>query len=41
METYMERYQAWFSSDTIDADTKAELTAIADTPEDSAFRLSG
>ena len=28
METYMERYQAWLSSDTIDEDTKQELQKI-------------
>ena len=41
METYMERYQAWLSSDTIDEDTKQELREIADKPEEIAFRFSG
>ena len=41
METYRERYQAWLASDTIDADTKKELRAIADDPEEIAFRFSG
>ena len=41
METYMERYQAWLSSDTIDEDTKKELREIADDPEEIAFRFSG
>ena len=41
METYRERYQAWLASDTIDADTKKELHAIVDDPEEIAFRFSG
>ncbi len=41
METYMERYQAWLSSDTIDEDTKNELRGIADNPAEIAFRFSG
>lgn len=41
MENYMERYQAWLASDTIDEDTKKELREIANNPEEIAFRFSG
>lgn len=40
MEQYMERYQAWLDSDHVDADTKAELAALAGNNQEIAFRFS-
>lgn len=41
METYMERYQMWLDSDTIDENTKSELRSIAEEPDEIAFRFAG
>ena len=37
MELYMERYHAWLESPYVDADTKAELKALADNTEEIRF----